>query len=692
MTSPLFKTTTVPLLFIGFLTLFLELTFIRWMPSNVFALAYFSNTVLIASFLGLGLGMLLAEKKRDLFVWLPLCLLAVGVLSTLFRFVFVFLVPTSTDVLWNTVYIDNWFRFITVRMGMWQVLTAAFVLSAAPFVLIGQKTARLMAGIAPLKAYGLQVLGSVLGVCGFALLSFAGPSFGNPTVWFVLVGGIVAVLLYGHRVAFIAAIVCTLAFPVYLRQLPDPETWSPYYAINSYFDVDTQSTYVYVNRFLHQTVYNVETNALAQNAFGIPYAFANPKRVLVLGAGNGNDVAAALQHGAEHVDAVELDPVIAEIGKTTHPNRPYADPRVTLTIGDARSFLEHSTETYDLIVFGTLDSHVLVSGMSTARMESFVYTADAFQAAKDHLAPDGVVAVLFSVPESWLADKIMKTALTVFDDPKPLVYAGGDAPVLFNLAILAGPGVGTISDAQLAASNFRVIAGSTVDDANVPTDDWPYMYLLQRGIPSHYVKAVGILFLLSLFGISVVSGKAMTRWGTWENANFFCLGAAFLLLETKSITTLSLVFSSTWLVNAFVFSGILLMVLGANYFMSNVDVRRIWPWYLGLGIALVVNYCIPVSAYLSLGDGLRYVVPALMTSLPLFFSAVIFSFHVRGVKDLGIVLGVNLLGAVLGGFLEYTSMMIGFQFLYILAAFLYGGSFLAYWRGRMSELPSQNIG
>src|SRR5438876_10132901 len=61
----------------SFLVLFLETTVIRWMPAYVRLLAYFSNFILLASFLGIGVGCLLAMRRRNLIVWFPLILFAV---------------------------------------------------------------------------------------------------------------------------------------------------------------------------------------------------------------------------------------------------------------------------------------------------------------------------------------------------------------------------------------------------------------------------------------------------------------------------------------------------------------------------------------------------------------------------------------------------------------------------------------
>ena len=56
----------------SFLVLFLETALIRWMPAYVRLLAYFSNFILLASFLGIGVGCLLATRRRNLIVWFPL--------------------------------------------------------------------------------------------------------------------------------------------------------------------------------------------------------------------------------------------------------------------------------------------------------------------------------------------------------------------------------------------------------------------------------------------------------------------------------------------------------------------------------------------------------------------------------------------------------------------------------------------
>ena len=101
--------------------------------------------------------------------------------------------------------------------------------------------------------------------------------------------------------------------------------------------------------------------------------------VLIIGAGSGNDVQAALAHGAKHVDAVEIDPRLYEIGRDGHPDHPYQDPRVAIHLGDGRSFLRTTRKKYDQITYALVDSLVLHSGYSSLRLESFLFTEQAFR-------------------------------------------------------------------------------------------------------------------------------------------------------------------------------------------------------------------------------------------------------------------------------------------------------------------------
>src|SRR6266704_4149080 len=83
--------------FVSFTILFFELFCIRWIPSNVRYLSYFNNFLLLASFLGIGLGMLSARRERFWFPPFPVlvALLVVIIAKTKFQ-----LLINSTQVLY----------------------------------------------------------------------------------------------------------------------------------------------------------------------------------------------------------------------------------------------------------------------------------------------------------------------------------------------------------------------------------------------------------------------------------------------------------------------------------------------------------------------------------------------------------------------------------------------------------------
>ena len=83
---------------------------------------------------------------------------------------------------------------------------------------------------------------------------------------------------------------------------------------------------------------------------------------------------------------------------------------MTAHIGDGRAFLESTDKKYDLIVLALPDSLTLVSGNSALRLESFLFTKEAFEAARDHLKPGGVFSLYNYYRTKWLIDRYAGTA------------------------------------------------------------------------------------------------------------------------------------------------------------------------------------------------------------------------------------------------------------------------------------------
>lgn len=665
----------ISLIVVGFLTLFLELTLIRWLPSNILSLWYFSNIVLISSFLGIGIGSMMSSKFKDLFKWFPIALLTFVSMVLLLRLFEVILPSDSPEWMWNYYYRGNTFSSSVFNIGVYWTLSIVFISNTILFAFIGQKIGILMSKFKPEYAYGLDLAGAILGVIFFSALVFSGGVLGSPVIWFLVIGVAVLWLLRESGDKLAKASVCLVIVVCLIGVSAKDEIWSPYYSIKTK-ESDNKSLLIYVNQFFFQEALDFDENKIVKWKYLLPYHFSNPKNVLVLGSGSGNDVATANSVGVPKIDAVEIDPVIVDLGKKYHPHNPYSNPNVKVYIDDARSFLNKSEEKYDMIILGTLDSHALLSARSTVRLDNFIYTLDSLVEVKNHLSDTGLAVLQFSAPNEEFGARLLKIASKAFSDIPIVAYWGNNN--LFNLAVIAGPGLTEKAIESLDTNLFvRLDIPKVKNISNLPTDDWPYLYLSERSIPEHYLIAIGILLLISIVSIFVLIPKRKVILSP-ASANFFLLGAAFLLLETKSITSLSLLFGSTWVVNSFVFGSILVMLFLANLILIKGEIKHIRMVYFALGITLVLNYLVPGSYFLGLGYWIGSICASMLTALPIFFSALVFSYHFKRVisENISLMYGMNLAGAVFGGFLEYGSMLLGLRMLYILAGILYLVSFL----------------
>jgi hypothetical protein len=173
-----------------------------------------------------------------------------------------------------------------------------------------------------------------------------------------------------------------------------------------------------------------------------------------------------------------------------------------------------------------------------------------------------------------------------------------------------------------------------------------------------------------ILGIAVISlllaRRTLADFRQWS-AFYFLMGAAFFLLETRSITEMALLFGSTWMVNAAVIAAILVMILLANVLVERAKIENPLPFYILLGLSLLFNYLVPSSAFLGWDTALRVPLAALAQALPLFFAGVIFAAAFRRAKSIETALGSNMVGAVLGGLFEYASLALGIRVLILIA-------------------------
>jgi len=154
------------------------------------------------------------------------------------------------------------------------------------------------------------------------------------------------------------------------------------------------------------------------------------------------------------------------------------------------------------------------------------------------------------------------------------------------------------------------------------------------------------------------------------------LGVAFLLLNTRSVTSFSLLFGTTWIVNSLAFFGILCSVLLAILINYKFPIRRPTPFYVLLFLSIAVAYLLPPETLLFEPAWLRYIVAAGLAFAPIFFANLVFSYSFRESNSADMSFASNLLGSVAGGALEYLALITGYQALLILVAGLYALAWL----------------
>ncbi len=705
------------LIAISLLILFTELACIRWFPAHVLFLTFFTNTMLLAAFLGVSVGALAARHKRSWMPLSPLILAGAMVLGHGVEAVRAWLEPVldvggqdaPQQVFFGTEYYAGDVATFVVPI---EVLNGVFfVLVALVFVGLGQELGKALERISSrVQAYSFDIVGSLVGVALFALVSLLELS---PVWWFLPIAIGMAYFLRAHHAARWPVRAWPLVLVVGLSTLtsgwiPSEEvetSWSPYYRINFLPEAATIQT----NLIGHQTLVATDDRDNSALAYALPHLLhrdAGGKpfgEVLIIGAGSGNDLARALEWGAVHVDAVEIDPVIQRIGRDHHPDQPYADERVTLHLGDGRNFLRKTKKKYDLVLYALVDSLVLHSSASSIRLESYLFTREALADVERVLADDGVFAMYNYFRQGWLVERLRAGLVETFDaEPLMLtlpyretIEAGshggftmflGGRTAHIERAFAEHEAYWLGNDAlrsTASANGFELTGGDDfirfgpaslvgVDDSQPVTDDWPFLYLKKPMVPALSIRSaliMGGLALLLLWGIG--SRRRLPAVGSPFDGRMFFLGAGFMLIETKAVVQMALLFGNTWMVNSVVFFGVLVTILLANLYVLRVRPRALWPYYVGIMLALLFNVLVPLEAFLGMDRTVQTVLSSALVFLPIVFAGVIFATAFSRTKEADRAFGANIAGAMLGGLTEYASMWLGFRNLLLVAMVFY---------------------
>jgi hypothetical protein len=225
--------------------------------------------------------------------------------------------------------------------------------------------------------------------------------------------------------------------------------------------------------------------------------------------------------------------------------------------------------------------------------------------------------------------------------------------------------------ARLARLGVRPIApGPQAETIRVATDDWPFLYLKPGVVPYGYLAVLTLILTTAFVGVRIAFGAGVLHRRRFDPV-LFLMGAAFLLLETRGVTSMSLLFGSTWIVNSAVFAGILALAWLGNALVRRLRITNVyWPFALLFG-ALLLNYFAGPELMLRLPLIARWLVAGVVVGLPVGLAGIAFSTLLARSEHPDASLGSNLLGAVVGGCIEYLSIITGLRALVLLALLFY---------------------
>jgi hypothetical protein len=473
------------------------------------------------------------------------------------------------------------------------------------------------------------------------------------------------------------------------------------------------------------------------------YALRERPRVLVIGMGGATDVLIALHHGAEHVVAVELNPVTVTAVRDVYGGYlgdVLRDARVEVVTAEGRHFIAGDERRWDIVQLSGVDTGAAVGAYGLGTMpESYIYTVEAMHDLLARVAPGGVLSITRDLRWGWALrlSAIARAALAQSGlDPASRIavlegkgwgwatllvkrepFTPAEAAVLeafsarFDFPMLYRPLVpGTGAFDRVIREGAGAEEGA---DLRPATDEWPFFFLSarwrdlvgalrQRGNP--LLNPIAFL-LVSLFGLAVLA-VALIGWPLWWLragwrttpgkaalvGYFTALGAGFMLAEIALMQRFTIFLGNPVLAVGTVLAA-LLVTSGVGSWAA-----RAWreagrdpvPVAAGWIIALLVVYALPalpqlLRALLGAPLPVRLALTLALVALVGFPMGMPFPMGLARVSERSAPFvpwawGINGLVSVLASLSSYLlGMMLGYPAMFYLGAALYGGA-LVLWR------------
>jgi spermidine synthase len=672
--------------------LYLEVLLIRWISTEVNIFAYLQNTILVVCLLALGAGCLRPKQKVSFFdVLAPLAIIAacqaVPITRDFFASISSSLSIFHDFVVWNQAESGTGvaLRSSLGLLGIVGAGTLALLLFKAMVPLGIMLGAAFAEARKPIVAYSVNVAGSLIGILLFALMGYLSCP---PWMWIFLFVLLSSPYILGNRtdrIKNICVAILLVACAWISEQRADWKEilWSPYQKLALSEERAGGEYEVRVNNARYQKIQNNSlqyrtahpdlflSGEIGLGQYDLPSRmYPDPREVLIVGAGTGNDVAGVLRGTSAKITAVEIDPVVYDLGRRLHPEHPYSDPRVEVVLTDARAYFQHSDKKFDLIIFGLLDSHTTPT-LTNARLDHYVYTQEALTAVSRLLTPKGVVALMFQPQRDFIIHRLSKSILQVFGTP-PLVTSmasssdgwGGYLFITGNLA-LARQQINSDPKLQryFEKNEWRTLRNQ---DIEVTTDDWPYLYIEKPSIPTLFFLLLPIFAGLWIYASRQFSFRTLLGARRRESLHFLALGAAFTLLEVYGVNQAAVIFGNTWVVNCVIIGGILIMILGSNAVISAFPNFPRISAYFGLLSVIVILSLVPFSRLIGMTAIFQVIFTAALCGLPMLFSGIIFAQSFKAAEERNQALSANLFGALVGGILQLMTFITGIRSLLIL--------------------------
>lgn len=693
------------------LATFTALTLVRLLTSELHFLSYFQSLLWAAHLLGLGVGCLnalvgRARVRMSDWFWIfgTIVVLLAAIQFTRLR---------DLAALKDGTLVDFCPQYLTGDLQQEAAVVAGIVIAlflvVGCFVSLGLLAGSLVARTSVLDSLGIYFLAGVLAWVIYSLtLAFSAPA--AVLVCMVAVGYLLSSgMVIKNWIIAGVALCCSLSFETFVEPnavISERKShgayfksfWAPEYHVQTYPLVDKDDVLgfaVTANHSFCQMVTNLqasessitrlvlkhnELNGYSNQFFAIPYfAAKEPKSVLILGAGAGNEVRQALSAGAVKVDAVDGRGWLFKLAELEH-QMALSSPKVRRFIMDPRLFLKSSHEKYDLIVFGLLDGPPVYSPYSVLSPDSFVYTVESFADAREHLNPNGYIALAIKPVEGWYVHRAINDLRLVFGGVSAVVKQPFRYYIFASLTPSQSLGeyLRKSIDPKLIASQEEILL--KVKSGLTCLDDWPFEFILFRGLARPYLLALVLFMAIAWLQIGRLMNVRTTQPLTGQegenkqqviDGKGMCVllsASAYMLCSVKATTTLAFNFGATWQVA--VATGIALFLTGAaSYWLSCLKIKLpvwiLWPLILALlGFDYLFNYAaiesIPSSTAKVLLGGF------LPLALPFGIGVALFRVAER-LSDARVSLALIWFGLTLGAVFSYGCFFIGIAGLNVIA-------------------------